>query len=435
MLKMSRRFVVAFTSLLYVFLGSVRCQMEAAETNDLVRENDQEFHHEQLGRYRGCFRISRGKNAGGLMNRDCFIASHPDPHRLYWAVSGPHLGDPKVASGAAGFVGDFKIPDLSTLDYERRLKSTVMADPVENWHELLEDYRTHGDKEGQLDYARIGGIAYATTQKKLFVNFARYYHVQGVTIPAVAEFDPASLRRLGPYRTVVNKPRHASDINGSITVVDDKTLKTKGDLLSTAAWMVNGYGPRQSLLTFIGEDSMKWQPLIYHTENRRYSHASVKTPSGSGVFVGDYFVFPVRNGTQGWYGLADGYRMHDDVKVFEADEENWLPDLNDVYKGYHAPPYHAEIYSVPVTQLIEVADGRRKPYDCDYKVIDVTKLMFSYVIDADGRKQYRCNIEASLVAQGRHFFLLERNADTTQGMESGPVIHVFERDDNSVKEQ
>lgn len=421
-----RSLAVAISVIPCLILASACYRVDANSAEDIVREADPKLTHKHLGAYLGCFRISRGSNEGGLMNRDCFISAHPDSQRLYWAVSGPRLGDPAVASGAAGFVGDFPIPDLTMLTYERSLKSTMMADPVENWRELLADYREHGDTEVSPRFARIGGIAYARTRDRLYINFARYYHVQGTTIPAVAEFDPISLKRLGPYRTVINSPMHPSDINGSITSLDDVRLKAKGDLLSTAAWMVNGYGPRQSLLNFSGTDSMEWLPLIYHTDTQRYAHASIKTPSGSGVFIDKCFVFPVRNGTQGWYGLADGYAMHGDKKVFKANEANWVPDLNDGSKGYHAPPYHAEIYSVPVSQLVEVADGMRQPYACDYTVVDITQVMFSYLTDQHGRKQYRCSIAASLVEQNGYYFLLERNADTTQGMEAGPIVHVFD---------
>jgi hypothetical protein len=360
----------------------------------------------------GAFRILQDSTSPKYNNRETYLATHPDSGKLYVAVSG------KIPTDMAGFVGVLDIPDMSGAISGQPIAETPIANQVSGWVEVLTDYIAQGYNPGS---SRIGGIAFDGTD--LWINFARYYHTQGERTPGVAKFDSLTIERMSDYLIETGGAgSEASDPNGALTSTKGTPLERFGEFMVDAYWMDNAYGPRSSLLK-VETNHTTLTPVVYHESDTVHPNASLKCPSGSGCFIGDNYVIPMRNGVAGWYGMPDGTHNGE----YEAQPENWVPDEWDKNKGYHAPPYKAELWSVPVAQMVEVLEGSRLSHDCDYMITDITNKLYLSRIDSEGRTQYRSDISYSLVQQGGRFYLLEHQADTTQNTYTpGHMIHVFE---------
>ena len=383
-----------------------------------------------LGIYRGAFRIKLGANHPKLMNRDGLLASHPESGKLYWAVSGPSM--PAIGTSSAGaksYVGSFDLPDFSHLDPNHSLDETPTANAVIGWVELSEDYLEHAKSNTKPNYVRIGGMAFDRDNQKLYINWARYYHVQSDAVPSLAEYDPVTLKRVSDFHTPSGTAGEASDPNGRITSLAQTPLRMEGDFLCTPYWGSKMYGPRQNLIRMTGANSVKLSALMTFNAKLKWDEASFKIQCGSGVFTSSEFVFPMRNGTAGWYGYNDGYKDLEQ-KQFVAGGDSLVPDLwgtND-NKSYHAPPYKAYLASISVTELKELAAGKRAPQEANLELHDFTEQQFQYRTDDQGQKQYQSLVARSIVEQDDHYFVLGEREDTTSSIYNpGPVIYVYSR--------
>ncbi len=409
-------------------MGCDEKDQSSSQTNASVGQPATQMAPTPLGVYRGAFRIKLGTNHPKMMNRDGLLASHPDPTKLFWAVSGPSM--PSVdgcAMETKSYVGVFELPDLSQLNPHHTLDQTPQASAVESWVELSQDYREHAGSDTKPNYVRIGGMAFNRHDQRLYINWARYYHVQPKAVPSLAAYDATTLRRVSDFHTPIRTSGNASDPNGRITSLAQGPLKDTGDFLCTPFWGDKMHGPRQNLLRVTGRKSVSLTPLLRFDANDPWKHTSSKIQCGSGVFTRGAFVFPMRNGVAGWYGYNDGY-FDKDATQFVADGDSLVPDLwgTKSNKSYHAPPYRAFLASIPVSQLNAILLGERVPQEAKLTLHDFTEQQFQYRVDQQGQKQYQSLVACSIVKQGKHFFVLgEREDDSISKHNPGPVVYVY----------
>lgn len=379
-----------------------------------------------LGNYLGFFKLQQGPGQHiRMICRNAFLSAHPDTGKLYYATSGAGLGNLGNNNNAtAGYIAELTVPAVGSITDD--IATTTQAAGLSNAVEILTDYAANDGFDYTIAYTRIGGVTYSSTTGKLYVNFAKFYHTNATQqVPSLCEFNPSTFAKVGNYKTTVGIPY--SEPNGVISCLHGTPLASYGDFMTSIHWGNHNAGPRQNVISFGAGDALTHKRLLYHTLVSPWEGASVVTPSGAGVFIGDDFVFPVKNGTPfGWYGFPNGT---DESGNFVASPGNWIPDVWLTDKGYHAPPYRAYLYRVPTSQLIDVLTSVRSPDQCTYTVEDITHLMVRTQEDASSRTRYKCDIQNQLVKQDGYYYLLEWNADTTQNAFNQPhVVHVWSGD-------
>lgn len=404
-----------------------------------------------LGTYLGFFRFNRGSYSPKMFSREPLICQGSTAGKFVYAVSGASMSNEGAGTGTGGYLTELNMPSIGSLSPSHAISEAPQVAAPTGWVDVLTGYAAECTALGLSvgsgsSGIRIGGIA-KTADGKLWVNCAKAYHTGSDIYPSIAEHDPTTLAKVGTrYRATGTS---ADDLggewsgpNGRLLATEGTALSAYGEFLCTCFWLVNSYGPRWQVQDLGASFVSTISEVLRHPSGTPQEIASVKFDIGGGVFVGSNFVFPVRNGVDGWYGNPDG--THTGASTFYATARNWLSDPWDTGKGYHAHPYNAALWSVPVSEMAEVLAGTRSPDACTYTITDVTDLMQLKItngtyIYGDGSPvppspgtsfqadSYAARVGAQLAKVDGYYLLIEQNVETV-GSQQQHIVHVWSGD-------
>jgi hypothetical protein len=282
------------------------------------------------------------------------LAADDDPSKLWigWAersigqiqlpAAGPQLGDPR----SSPFATWVKTPVAVGAKYQEQV---VAAGQTPAW-------------------ARLMGIC--LKDGKLWLNFGQYYHTTSASYANVATIDPSL--DLATHSEMIGVPGSNGKNTGGWLAQPPKCWGADNILIRGNNWENgNDCGPRSSL--FFTDDFTK--PIQFCTRyqhvykpgtaivDRALSHmvddtwsvydlwrslSFIEVPGSTPFASQKYWVFAVRKGTAvGWYG----------------EKNQGTPiDTCEGGKGYHAPPYHAELWFFKHEDIVAVLSGAAPAY-------------------------------------------------------------------------
>lgn len=397
-----------------------------------------------LGTYLGHFRITQtgfgARFFGGARPR--VITQHPDNDKLYYIVSGPGTQDLGTSAGQRGYIGTMTIPSIASLDPSHSDTQSPFATPATpaSWVELIEDYADDRVSRGIVTEAnkfkdnRLYGVAYDSASGKLWVNFGKNYATGIQPNPCVREINPTTLQPIGDFYMPSGNGA-TGPVNGQLVPLAATSLSALGDFAVTPSWLANSAGPRWRAMDIDGGNYSATivHDLMAHELVSPHPSSSLACQMRGACISGTNFFTLMSNGVQGWYGGPSGFGSDGS---YLGGPQNIVPDPWKNTKGWHAPPYKAEIWSCPLSEIEQVANGTRSPDACNYTIVDISSRMLrqkttDVLVGGAGPSvsltTKQCDV-TSIAKMNGYFFIMENLATTANPFEPEAVIHVWSGD-------